>query len=115
MGVTFRDVLAASSQSRAPRRAAARTANRGVLWRATPDAGVRLLSTGCLNTKTAEGRALHSAPQLLSRAPGVALQLTVASHLVRLGSLPAVPPVDPGFEVDGVLDLASGRAAYTAK
>jgi hypothetical protein len=85
-----------------------------VLPRATAVAAALLLATGCLDTKTAEGRALHDAPLRLSEAPGVTLSLTVSSRLARQGSLTAVPPADPGFHVDGVLDLASGRAAYTA-
>jgi hypothetical protein len=112
--VTFRDVLAARTQSRAPHQAAGRTATRGVLLRATAAAGVLLLATGCLKTKTAEGRALHSAPERLGEQPGVSLSLTVSSRLVRQGSLTSVPPADPGFHVDGVLDLASGRASYTS-
>lgn len=86
-----------------------------MLLRVTAALGVVVLAAGCLDTKTAEGRALHSAPERLSREAGVTLSLTVSSGLVRQGSLTAVPPADPGFHVDGVLDLASGRAAYTSK
>ena len=77
-------------------------------------AAVALLASGCLlHTRTAEGRALHRAPLVLSRATSVGLSLTVSSRLARLGSLTSPPAPDPGFHVDGVLDLATGRAAYT--
>jgi hypothetical protein len=86
-----------------------------VLLRATTAAAVLLLATGCLKTKTAEGRALHDAPEKLSRQPGLALSLSVASRLARQGSLVSLPGKDDGFTVEGYLDLAGGRAAYTAK
>jgi len=98
------DVLAARTQSRAPRRG--RLAAALVL---------PLLASGCLlHTKTAEGRALHAAPQVLARAQSVDVSLTVSSRLVRQGSLVSLPGPDPGYRVDGVLDLATGRAAYTS-
>jgi hypothetical protein len=77
-------------------------------------ATVPLLSTGCLlNTKTAEGRALHGAPGVLAHSQSVGVSLSVASRLVRQGSLTSLPARDPGFHLDGVLDLHSGRAVYT--
>jgi hypothetical protein len=77
-------------------------------------AAVAVLASGCLlHTKTAEGRALHRAPQVLARAQSVGLSLTVSSQLIRQGSLTSLPGPDAGFRVDGVLDLATGRAAYT--
>jgi hypothetical protein len=86
-----------------------------VLRRATAAAVLPLLASGCLlNTKTTEGRALHDAPQILARSESVGVSLTVASRLVRQGSLTTVPGPDAGFHVDGVMDLESDRAVYTA-
>ena len=86
-----------------------------MLWRATAASAALLLSAGCLDTKVAEGRALHDAPEKLSKVPGVALQLTASSKLLRQGSLTSLPPPDPGYTVDGVLDLATGQASYSAQ
>jgi hypothetical protein len=108
------DVLAATTQDRAPRRgrvfAPARRARRLVVVVAVAP----LLCSGCLlNTKTAEGRAMHDAPGVLARAKSVGISLSVASRLVRMGSLTSMPARDPGLHLDGVLDLHSGRAVYT--
>ena len=85
-----------------------------LLQRSAAAAAVALLASGCLlDTKAGEGRALHDAPQVLARAQSVAVSLTASSRLVRQGSLTTVPKPDPGLHVDGVLDLASGRAVYT--
>ena len=73
VGVTLPGVLAAPTQNRVPLLAAA------VLC---------VLTSGCLlNTKTGEGRALHDAPGVLARAQSVGISLTVASRLVKPGSL----------------------------
>jgi hypothetical protein len=104
------DVLAARTQSRAPRQGRSSVLSRRVV----AAAAVTLLASGCLlHTKTSEGRALHRAPQVLARAQSVGLSLTVSSRLARVGSLTSLPAPDPGFRVDGVLDLTTGRAAYT--
>ena len=72
-------------------------------------------SSGCLlTTKTAEGRALHDAPEILARAQSIDVSLTASSRLVRQGSLTTVPGPDPGFKVTGVVDLASEQAVYKA-
>lgn len=100
--VTLPDVLVTRTQRR-------------VLRRATAAAVLPLLASGCLlTTKTAEGRALHSAPQVLARSKSVDLTLAVTSQLVRPGSLSTRPGPDPGYRVSGVLDLASDRADYVA-
>jgi hypothetical protein len=97
--VTFRDVLPTHARRRA-----------------LVACGVLLLSSGCLlHTKTAEGRALHRAPEVLSRQQGVSLSLTVSSRLVKQGSLTALPAPDPGFSVQGYLDLHADRAVYTLR
>jgi hypothetical protein len=77
---------------------------------------VLLLASGCLlHTRTAEGRALHDAPERLAAQPGATLSLSVTSRLVRQGSLTSLPAADPGFSVDGRLDLAADRAVYTVR
>jgi hypothetical protein len=74
-----------------------------------------VLLSGCLlNTKTAEGRALHDAPEVLARSRSVGLSLAVSSRLVKMGSLTTLPARDPGLRLEGVLDLKTGRAAYTS-
>ena len=114
-GVTLADVWAVRTQDRVPRGVRASALARRVLRRATVATVIALLASGCLlKTKTAEGRALHGAPEVLARSQSVGVSLTVSSHLVKQGSLTALPAPDPGFHVDGVLALASGRAAYTA-
>ena len=99
--VTLPGVLAATTQNRALR---------GVFALAALSA----LTSGCLlETKTAEGRALHDAPDVLARSQSVGLSLAVSSRLAKQGSLTTLPARDPGLRLDGLLDLASGRAAYT--
>jgi hypothetical protein len=100
--VTLPNVLVTRTQTR-------------VLRRAAVAALVPLSVSGCLlNTRTAEGRALHDAPRVLARSGSVDLALSVASRLVRQGSLTTLPGADPGYRVRGVLDLSSGRASYAA-
>lgn len=72
-----------------------------------------LLAAGCLFTdKTAAGRTLHDAPKVLSHARSIALTVEFSSHLVRAGTLTAVPASDPGLLLTGVLDLHANRAYY---
>jgi hypothetical protein len=74
-----------------------------------------VLLSGCLlNTKTAEGRALHDAPEVLARSQSVGLTLAVSSRLVKMGSLTTLPARDPGLRLEGVLDQKTGRAASTS-
>jgi hypothetical protein len=74
---------------------------------------VPALASGCLlDTKTGEGRALHDAPTVLAAARSVQLSMTASSRLVRQGALTSLPAPDPGYHLDGVLDLDANRAAY---
>jgi hypothetical protein len=109
------DVPAPGTQSSVPRRDRVGAFAGWSLRSAIVAVVVVSLSSGCLlKTKTAEGRALHDAPQILARASSVGVSLTVSSRLVRQGSLVTLPGPDPGYRVDGILDLHSERAAYTA-
>ena len=107
VGVTLPDVPAATTQKRAPRAGQLRGALAAL-------AACALLSGCLLETKTTEGRALHDAPEVLARAQSVGLSLSVSSRLAKQGSLTTLPARDPGLRLDGVLDLRSGRATYTA-
>ena len=110
--VTFLDVLAPSTQSRAAREALVRTSSRRVL--AGVAVGATVLASGCLpETKTTEGRALHGAPERLEKAPSVALALTVSSRLEERGTLASRPASDPGLSLTGLLDLEHDRATYS--
>jgi hypothetical protein len=109
------DVLAATTQNRAPRGSRVLASSRRALHGVAAVAVVSVLTSGCLlETKTAEGRALHDAPEVLARSQSVGLSMTVSSRLVKQGSLTTLPARDPGFKVEGVLDLKTGRAAYLA-
>ena len=74
------------------------------------------MTSGCLFAdKTAAGRALHDAPKVLRRAPSVAISVRFASRVVRLGTLTSVPPPDPGLQLTGVMNPATGLAYYAVK
>ena len=109
------DVLAATTQNRAPHASRVTARSRRALQSVLVVATVSALTSGCLlDTKTTEGRALHDAPEVLARSQSVGLSLTVSSRLVKRGSLTTLPARDPGLQLDGALDLESGQAAYTS-